>query len=96
MDTSRGEASFTYAGDTVNAPRVAFPPSPDGRYRLDLVLDPRLGLAIAYINDFRALSFRYYGINKTVLSFMSRDGLVNLHGAVRTRTGQIAKHMAHP
>lgn len=91
MDTSRGEASFTYAGDTVNAPRVSFPASPDGRYRLDLVVDPRLGLAIAYINDFRALSFRYYGIDRTTLSFKSQNGFVDLHGTVRTRTGQIAK-----
>lgn len=86
IDTGTGKASFLYNGDTNDAPEIAFPTKTDGTYTLDLVIDPELGLGIAYIEDFRALSFRYYRIGGTALSLFSTDGFVTLSGTVTTRS----------
>ncbi|WP_231923254.1 glycoside hydrolase family protein [Sphingobium cloacae] len=86
IDTARGEARFLLRGrDSAQAPRVAFPPSADGRYALDLVVDPKLGLGIAYINGFRALSFRFYHIGNSRLSLTMDGEPVALSGVVTTR-----------
>jgi len=86
IDTAGGEAAFLYNGDPSGAPRVAFPPNPEGRYTLDLVVDPELGLGVLYIDDFRALSFRYYRIGAAELSLFADDGFARLSGAVTTRS----------
>lgn len=86
IDTSKGEAIFLYNGDRNGAPRVAFPSSADGVYALDLVVDPELGLGVLYINDFRALSFRYYRVGATTISLFADDGLSALDGTVSVRS----------
>lgn len=86
LDTHKGEAAFLYNGNPDGAPRVAFPPSDDGRYRLDLIVDPELGLGILYIDDFRALSFRYYRIGETRLSLFANGGFTQVSGVVATRS----------
>jgi beta-fructofuranosidase len=85
IDTAGQEARFVVGGRTLDAPRVAFPGSPDGRYHIDLVLDPSQGFGILYINRFRALSFRYYGMGGTTPSVYSEKGLFALDGEVRTK-----------
>ncbi|MFD1253128.1 Beta-fructosidase [Devosia equisanguinis] len=86
IDTTKGEAAFLYNGDPSGAPRVAFPPSADGAYTLDLVIDPDLGLGVLYINDFRALSFRYYRVGATTVSLFADDGFATLDGTVSLRS----------
>ena len=86
VDTSKGEAVFLYNGDPNGAPRVAFPPGADGVYALDLVVDPELGLGVLYINDFRALSFRYYRVGATTISLFADDGFAALDGTVSVRS----------
>ncbi|OJX42565.1 MAG: hypothetical protein BGO80_13915 [Devosia sp. 63-57] len=86
IDTARGEAAFLYNNDPSGAPRVAFPPSADGAYTLDLVIDPDLGLGVLYINDFRALSFRYYRVGATTVSLFADDGFATLDGTVSLRS----------
>lgn len=87
LDTAKGEAAFLYPGQTTKAPRVAFPRTSDGRYVVDLVVDPKLGLGVLYINRFRALSFRYYGVGKSTLALFADGGFVRGDGAVRVRAG---------
>ena len=86
LDTESGEAAFLYNGDPNGAPRVAFPPSADGAYALDLVVDPELGLGVLYINDFRALSFRYYRVSASAISLFADNGFAALGGAVSVRS----------
>ena len=85
IDARAGEARFVVGGRTADAPRVAFPASADGRYRLDLLLDPRQGFGILYSNRFRALSFRYYGLSGSVPTFYADGGFVAMEGEVRTK-----------
>ncbi|PTQ09433.1 hypothetical protein CLG96_14680 [Sphingomonas oleivorans] len=89
LDTVKGQAAFLYNGDPANAPRIAFPPNAQGRYTLDLMVDPKLGLGIVYINDFRALSFRYYRIGDTTLSLFADGGFAGLTGSVRVRSADM-------
>lgn len=86
IDTETGKAAFLYNNDRNGAPEIAFPPSADGTYALDLVIDPELGLGILYINDFRALSFRYYRIGNAALSLFSTSGFTALSGTVAIRS----------
>lgn len=86
LNTASGEAAFLYNGDPNGAPRVAFPPSADGAYTLDLVVDPELGLGVLYINDFRALSFRYYRVGASAISLFADNGFAALDGAVSVRS----------
>lgn len=86
LDDARGVASFLYNGDPNFAPSVRYPVPEDGQYRLDLVIDPVLGLGILYINDFRALSFRYYKVGAADLSLFSDTGFTALEGTVFTRS----------
>jgi hypothetical protein len=86
IDTDKGEAVFLYNGDANGAPRVAFPPDADGAYVLDLVVDPELGLGVLYINDFRALSFRYYRVGATTIALFAEDGFAALQGTVSVRS----------
>jgi hypothetical protein len=86
LDTENGEAAFIYNGDPNDAPRVAFPPSPDGAYALDLVIDPELRLGVLYIDDFRALSFRYYRVGATAISLFADGGFTALDGTVSIRS----------
>ncbi len=86
IDTAAGEAAFLYNDDTNGAPRVAFPPSADGSYTLDLVIDPELGLGVLYIDDFRALSFRYYRVGATTVSLFADEGFAALDGTVSVRS----------
>ncbi|HEY0622496.1 hypothetical protein [Sphingomonas sp.] len=85
IDPAAQQARFVVGSRTADAPRVAFPASADGRYRIDLLLDPRQGFGVLYINRFRALSFRYYGVSGTVPAFYSDGGFVALDGEVRTK-----------
>ncbi|ESQ88657.1 hypothetical protein [Asticcacaulis benevestitus] len=64
---------------------VAIPTPADGHYTVDLVIDPRLGLGIAYINDFRALSFRYYDVRFADVSVYAKPTPLALSGTVRER-----------
>ena len=50
------------------------------------MVDPALGLGVIYINDFRALSFRYYSVRGTTLSAFAEPGFVSLDGVVRVRS----------
>jgi hypothetical protein len=86
LDTARGEATFRYNGDANGAPRVAFPAATDGAYMLDLVVDPDLGLGVLYIDDFRALSFRYYRVGATDLTLFADGGFSAVEGAVFERS----------
>lgn len=86
LDDASGVASFLYNGDTTFAPSVAYPVPEDGQYRLDLVIDPVLGLGILYVNDFRALSFRHYRVGAADLSLFSDSGFTALEGTVFTRS----------
>ena len=86
IDPSAGRARFVVGERTVDAPSVAIPVSGDGRYHLDLLLDPRRGFGVLYINRFRALSFRYYGLSGTVPAFFADGGFVSLDGEVRTKS----------
>ena len=85
IDSNTQEARFVVGGRTADVPRIAFPASVDGRYRLDMLLDPRQGFGILYINRFRALSFRYYGLSGTVPTVYAERGLLALDGEVRTK-----------
>ena len=85
INPAASQARFVAGGRTADAPQVSFPPSTDGRYRLDLLLDPRQGFGVLYINRFRALSFRYYGLSGTVPTFYADGGFVSLDGEVRTK-----------
>lgn len=85
IDSAAQEARFVVGGRSADAPKVAFPPSGDGRYRLDLLLDPRQGFGVLYINRFRALSFRYYGLSGTAPAFYADGGFVALDGEVRAK-----------
>lgn len=91
IGTEKGEAAFLYNDDPSGAPRVAFPPSADGAYALDLVVDPDLGLGVLYINDFRALSFRYYRVGATTLSLFADGGFSALHGTVSVRSTDLTE-----
>lgn len=84
LDTAVGLAQFD-VGSNSATPNVRFPAAPDGNYALDLLLDPDLGLGVLYINDFRALSFRYYGIGKTHVALFAGGGYNRVAGAVLTR-----------
>jgi hypothetical protein len=86
IDTDKGEAMFLYNGDPNGAPGVTFPPSANGAYALDLVVDPELGLGVLYINNFRALSFRYYRVGATMISLFADDGFAALDGTVFVRS----------
>ncbi|WP_343685113.1 hypothetical protein [Asticcacaulis sp.] len=85
IDTQTGQAKFFLNGGSAEAPSIAFPPSSDGNYSVDLVLDPKLGLGIVYINAFRALSFRYYDVRYTDVSVYSKSAPLALTGTVRER-----------
>lgn len=85
IDQTGGKARFVVGGRTIDAPAVEFPASTDGRYHLDLLLDPRQGFGVLYINRFRALSFRYYDLRGTVPTFYADGGFVSLDGEVRTK-----------
>ncbi|WP_342249158.1 hypothetical protein [Sphingomonas sp. OTU376] len=85
IDSASQQASFVIGGRSGDAPRVAIPSSADGRYHLELLLDPRQGFGILYINHFRALSFRYYGLSGTVPTAYAEGGLITLDGEVRTK-----------
>ena len=85
IDPVAQQARFVAGGRTADAPRVAFPASADGRYRLDLLLDPRQGFGVLYINRFRALSFRYYGLSGTVPVFYGDGGFLALDGEERMK-----------
>ncbi len=86
IDTATGEATFLYNDDPNGAPSIAFPPSVDGSYSLDLVIDPELGLGVLYINDFRALSFRYYRVGASTISLFADTGFIALEGEVSVRS----------
>jgi hypothetical protein len=88
LDTAKGEAAFLYRGQGANAPRVAFPRTADGRYVVDLVIDAKLGLGVLYINRFRALSFRYYGVDKSDLALFADGGFSQLAGSVMVRAAR--------
>lgn len=60
--------------------------SADGSYAHDLVIDPELGLGVLYINNFRALSFRYYRVGATAISLFADDGFAALQGTVSVRS----------
>lgn len=85
IDPVAQQARFVVGGRATDAPRVAFPASADGRYHLDLLLDPRQGFGVLYINRFRALSFRYYGSSGTAPAFYSDGDFVAFDGEVRTK-----------
>lgn len=85
IDTRAQEARFAVGNQTTDAPRVAFPASADGHYHIDLLLDPRQGFGILYINRFRALSFRYYGLADATPAFYADGGYVTLEGEIRVR-----------
>lgn len=85
IDPGVREARFVVGQRTIDAPRISFPASADGRYHLDLLLDPRQGFGILYINRFRALSFRYYGLSGAVPAFYADGGFLALDGEARTR-----------
>lgn len=85
IDTQMGQAKFLLNGGAADAPSVAIPVAPDGRYSVDMVLDPKLGLGIVYINAFRALSFRYYDVRHTDVSVYSKTTPLGLSGSVRER-----------
>lgn len=91
IDLAAGAATFRYNEDTIGGPSVSFPSSPDGRYTLDLVVDPEAGLGILYINDFRALSFRYYNVGRTSLSLFSEIGFEAVTGSVMKRRSDLAQ-----
>jgi hypothetical protein len=84
LDTTVGLAQFD-VGSNSAPPNVRFPVAPDGHYALDLIVDPDLGLGVLYINEFRALSFRYYGIGKTHLALFADGSFSDVVGAVLTR-----------
>lgn len=83
FDTGSGKASFNFIPNDPFAPSVSFPLASDGRYEVDVVLDPNLGLGVAYINHFRALSFRLYGM-LAASATLEGDKMIALRGAVRT------------
>ena len=85
IDTAAQEARAVVGGRTSDAPRVAFPASSDGRYHVDVVLDPVRGFGILYLNRYRALSFRYYGIGGTTPALYATKGFLALDGEVRTK-----------
>lgn len=85
VDSRTGDASFHVSAAKGQAPHIAFPVTPDGSYALDLVVDPGLGLGIAYINHFRALSFRFYDVSSTSLSLFADHPPVALDGSVHVR-----------
>lgn len=85
IDSRKGEAEFRLSGSKFEAPLVVFPIAPDGVYSLDLVIDPRLGLGVAYISHFRALSFRFYDVRSTSLSFFADEAPTAVDGATYVR-----------
>lgn len=85
VDTTTGVAAFLLNGAVGNAPTVNIPLALDGHYSLDLLTDPNLGLGVAYINNFRALSFRFYGLKDTDVSVYGRGTPSALTGSVRGR-----------
>ena len=50
------------------------------------MVDPELGLGVLYINDFRALSFRYYRVGATTISLFADGGFTALDGIVSVRS----------
>lgn len=66
IDPKVGKALFALDQNNAPQPSVSFPSTT--AYRINIVLDPNLGVGIAYINSFRALSFRYYGLKQARLS----------------------------
>ena len=85
IDSEKGEACFLLPGSESQTPHVAFPTATDGVYSLELVTDPRLGLGVAYINQFRALSFRFYDIRNTSLSLFADEPPVAVDGTAYVR-----------
>jgi hypothetical protein len=66
-------------------PNARFPTTSDGRYTLDLIVDPDFGLNALYINELRALSFRYYAVGKADLALSSDRGSQSISGSVKVR-----------
>jgi hypothetical protein len=84
IDAAKGEAEFRIEGIEEPPVQVRFPPDRRGHHTLDLVLDPRLGIGIAYIDHFRALSFRYYGLAGAPVSLFADGGFQHVAGTVHS------------
>ncbi|HEY8578222.1 MAG TPA: hypothetical protein VIL88_17990 [Devosia sp.] len=91
IDPSTGRAAFRYNEDGTDGPSVSFPIDPDGRFTIDIVVDPEAGLGILYINDFRALSFRYYRVGRTQMSLFAESGFKEVSGVVSKRRSDLAR-----
>lgn len=58
--------------------QVAIPMDVSAGVQIDLWLDPEAGLGTAYINDFRALSFRLYDLEQRAVGVYTRDQSVSV------------------
>ena len=76
LSTADNEARFHLDSDADNPndPRVAVPLN-DPVVTLDLLLDPINEYGVLYINEFRALTFRFYDMNAYEVGLFSGDGL---------------------
>lgn len=81
IDAASGHAQFRL-GRGYQPVDIDFPRTVDGNYKFDLLVEPELGLAVLYINRFRALSFRYYRVGQTKSSIAVHSGSPQAIGTV--------------
>jgi hypothetical protein len=81
IDAASGHAQFGL-GRSYQPIDIDFPRTVDGNYKFDLLVEPELGLAVLYINHFRALSFRYYRVGQTKSSIAVHSGSPQIIGTV--------------
>lgn len=80
IDGANDKASFFMDGDAANSdnPSVSVPVDLTVGVDLDIVLDPKAGVGVVYINNFRALSFRLYALPKYQVGVYSEGSAVSV------------------
>ncbi len=77
FDPVNNHVGFHFENDVNNpqAPWVEVPLDQWSTIELDVVLNPDLEYGVVYINNYRALTFRFYGLEKYSAGVFSRSGL---------------------
>jgi len=77
FDVLNESVGFFFTGDQENpeSPSVSSPLSGEDSVQVELWLNPELDYGVIYINDHRALTFRFYEMDSYGFGFYATDGL---------------------